>query len=198
MRRNGWRSYVGLCTVVYLCLNPVRAGIVDDFRKYRWSSIGEYYKGIQSNIVDNQFVEGLFSNIEELNQFTISMSGKKLDIRRSKIGKILGGTSFIEEALSRYNRTLSLKPNEMSKFDEGFEYANKVIWEFEQKIGIGIDDINISTIHGKKLRGELLRYLKDRSGLKYSEIIKLPLFSNLKLGSLPKLYRDAKHRLDIK
>ncbi len=36
--------------------------------------------------------------------------------------------------------------------------------------------------------------LKDLSGMKYLEIIEIPMFSNLSLNSLPKLYQDAKKR----
>jgi hypothetical protein len=57
---------------------------------------------------------------------------------------------------------------------------------------MGIEELDISTHVGKRLRGELLIRLKDTAGLKYIDIIEIPLFNNLKLPSLGKLYRDAK------
>ena len=78
--------------------------------------------------------------------------------------------------------------------DPIFNPVEKVIWEFEQQIGIPIEEVDITTHKGKRLRGELLIYLKDTAGLKYIEIIELPPFDNLKLPSLGKLYRDAKAR----
>jgi hypothetical protein len=47
---------------------------------------------------------------------------------------------------------------------------------------------------GNRLRGKLLVYLRDKAGLKYSEIIKYPVFSDVKLHSLGRLYKDAKIR----
>jgi hypothetical protein len=76
-----------------------------------------------------------------------------------------------------------------------FEPVEKVIWEFEKKIGEEIEDINVNNHAGKRLRGELLVRLKDLCGLTYAEINKIAPFDNLKQGSLGKLYMDAKARL---
>lgn len=51
--------------------------------------------------------------------------------------------------------------------DRYFEPVEKVIWEFEKKVGQRIEDLEVSTLQGKRLRGELLVKLKDLGGLKY-------------------------------
>jgi hypothetical protein len=51
--------------------------------------------------------------------------------------------------------------------DRYFEPVDKVIWEFEKKVGQRFEDLDVSTLQGKRLRGELLVKLKDLGGLKY-------------------------------
>ncbi len=58
-----------------------------------------------------------------------------------------------------------------------------------------IEEIGTKSHGGKRLRGELLVYLKDRGGLKYSEIIKLELFGDVKFNSLGIMYKRAKMRM---
>ena len=71
----------------------------------------------------------------------------------------------------------------------------KVIQEFERKHKIEIENIDIDSFTGKRLRGELLVNFKELSGLIYAELIEFLIFSDLQLSSLGKLYRDAKKRL---
>jgi len=40
-----------------------------------------------------------------------------------------------------------------------------------------------------------LVYLKEKAGLKYDEIIKFTIFSDIKLHSLSRLYKNAKKRM---
>ena len=61
-----------------------------------------------------------------------------------------------------------------------------------------IDDIDVSTYVGKRLRGEFLFNLRERGGLKYSEIIKMDLFSDLKIDSLGSLYSRTRDKLNKK
>lgn len=55
----------------------------------------------------------------------------------------------------------------------------KVFWEFEDKHGIKVDEIDTGTWAGKRLRGELLILLKDQAGLKYREISEIDIFSDI-------------------
>lgn len=51
------------------------------------------------------------------------------------------------------------------------------------------------TIKGKRLRAELLVHLKNRAGLSYPDIVKLPCFYGVKVSSLGAIYRNAKIRM---
>jgi hypothetical protein len=119
-----------------------------------------------------------------------------LPLVQTKYGEILGKPEFLEEAMSKFNRreeedSLGVKRTE----DLYYEPVEKVTWEFERKIGMRIEDINVNTHTGKRLRGELLVRLKDGAGLKYVEIIDIPPFTRLRFSSLGKLYKDTKNRM---
>ena len=72
----------------------------------------------------------------------------------------------------------------------------KVFWEFENIKGLKVEDIDVRSWKGKRLRGELLVHLKDRTALTYPEIIKLDIFNDLQCSSLTSIYRNSKKRLD--
>ena len=52
--------------------------------------------------------------------------------------------------------------------------------------------IDLDSHQGRKLRRELLLQLKDRGGLKYREIARLPEFASVRMNSLGSMYRHEK------
>lgn len=82
--------------------------------------------------------------------------------------------------------------------DKYFDPVEKVFFEFKKKHNLSADNIDTTSHAGKKLRAELLVNLKDKSGLKYSEIIKFNMFSDVKLNSLGALYQRAKRIIEQK
>ena len=78
--------------------------------------------------------------------------------------------------------------------DRYFEPVEKIIFEFQQKYGIKLEDIDTITHEGKRMRGEFLVLLKDLGGLTYREVIEFDLFSDLSFGSLGSLYFHTKRR----
>ena len=66
--------------------------------------------------------------------------------------------------------------------------------EFEKAKGIKISELDGSSQYNKRLRLELLVLLKDRVGLKYSEIVSYKPFKSLKLPSLGQLYKRMKKK----
>ena len=74
-----------------LLQNPLRAGIVEDPEKYRWSSYRDYIKKEHTSLTDTQFILELFSpdideaikgfmtfhNAPERNEFSVT-DGKKI------------------------------------------------------------------------------------------------------------------------
>jgi REP element-mobilizing transposase RayT len=182
----------------YALLNPVRAGLVMKFDHYIWSSAKEYFTEKPSGIVDSEFVNELFSGKEDFLEFMSLNPTEELRPRLTKYGEILGSEEFEKSALEKYDRrkrTLSLGWKRTDDQEPIFNPVEKVIWEFEQKLGYPVEELDVSSHTGKRLRGELLIHLKDISGLKYSEIIEIPPFDTLKYVSLGKLYRDAKRRI---
>ncbi len=183
-------------SIGYGLLNPVRAGIVRDFNEYTWSSAKDYFIEEPSDIVDSQFINELFGSRAELSNFVESTAFKDLPLVQTQYGDILGEEEFVEKALTKFNRRERYYGLEMKRIDDRFfEPVEKIIWEFEQKIGMAIEGINVSTYEGKRLRGELLVRLKDWGGLRYPEINKIPPFDRIPLTSFAKLYKDAKRRL---
>ena len=51
-----------------------------------------------------------------------------------------------------------------------------------------------ATHDGKRLRGELLVYLKEKAGLKYKEIGEIEIFGDLSFVSLRSIYRNMKRK----
>ncbi|MCK5057879.1 MAG: transposase [Candidatus Aminicenantes bacterium] len=182
----------------YVLLNPVRAGIVPDFRDYPWSSANHHFsKQITQihGIVDSEFVNKLFESEREFLTFVTTMDSTELPVRQSRYGGLLGGKNFLETAISRFDRRERNFGDGMKRIDDNrFEPIEKIIMEFEKKIGVTIDELKVNTVNGKRIRGELLVRLKDLGGLKYSEISLMEAFADLKLSSLPKLYKDAQKR----
>ena len=177
--------------IIYVLANPLQAGIIDDFRKYPWSSAKVYFQKAKLKWLDGEFVQKLFGSQNNL-AGAIQMEGsEKLSLLKTRLGPVLGDESFVEKALARYERRL--EPDGMKKKrrdDFYFEPVAKVIQEFERDKGIKIDDINIGKLNGKRLRTELLVLLHDLTGLKYREIIEIPIFSDLQYLSMSRLYHN--------
>ena len=183
--------------IIYVLANPLHAGIIDNFRKYPWSSAKAYFQKAKLKWLDGEFVQELFGSQINL-AGAIQMKGSdKLPLLKTRLGPVLGNESFVEKALERYERRL--EPDGMKKKRRGdfyFEPVAKVIQEFERDKGIKIDDINIGKLNGKRLRTELLVLLHDLTGLKYREIIEISIFSDLHYLSMSRLYHNFRNKKD--
>ena len=184
-------------SLLYLLLNPVRAGIVHSAEEYTWSSINEYFSSQPLGILDAAFVNELFGSRDQMIIALRSMVNKELRIITTKHGEILGNRKYMETAMEKHNRRK--RPTEQSdgvkREDERcFEPAQKVIQEFEIMKGAAISTIDTGTFKGKHQRGELLVLLKDKAGLKYREIAEFEIFGDLSFASLRSLYRNMKKK----
>ena len=187
-------SYL-LQAIAYVIQNPVRANLVDRFDNYSWSSGSLYYSGDNKSFVDRGFVEDLFGIKENFFMALQSAHKQKYVVKRSKYGQIFGDEEFIKEAEKKYDRRKERSVRENKRTDDRyFEPVEKIIFEFQQKYGIKLEDINTITHEGKRMRGEFLVLLKDLGGLTYREIIEFDLFSDLSFGSLGSLYFHTKRR----
>ncbi len=187
-------SYLSMA-VVYVLLNPVRAGLVKNPYHYSWSSISLYFSGEDSDIVDNAYVEAVFGSKREFHHFLEDWMAKGwgLPLQHTRFGDILGDMGFIAEIERHFNRRRSIKGSfRMRKDDYTFASPLEVIRRFERVNGVRLTEIDVTTRRGMRLRGKLLLLLREKAGLRYKEIIKIPLFRSLKYSSLGKLYKRAK------
>jgi REP element-mobilizing transposase RayT len=206
-------SYLRLA-IGYTLLNPLRAGMVKEIDEYIWSSLNCYFKpltqqhnsdsnsdsGTEEEIVETKFVEELFDSKDQLIRFLSEQVGKEIPEVKTRYGYILGSKEFIAEAIKKYDRREKengyyLENKRIEDKDKYLEPVEKVLWEFEIIKGIKVEDIDVRSWKGKRLRGELLVHLKDRTALTYPEIIKLDIFNDLQCSSLTSIYRNSKKRL---
>lgn len=182
-----------LQTVIqYVLLNPVRAGYAQNPFQYQWSSIG---KDMSQNtlIIDHRLLRKIFPSESDLMNALTSPVSVSLDPKWTRAGSIIGNSTFIREALKKFDRR---KEQSISKrkriIDYTFVPVRKVIFDFEKKYCIKFDDIDINSIKGKRLRNELLVLLKEKAGMKFTEIQHYPLFQTLKYSSLSKIYHRTR------
>jgi len=192
-------SYL-MTAIPYFLNNPVRAGIVSSPFDYKWSSASLYFAKSNDSFVDVEFVESLYSGKEEFIKILRNNTAENsYQERYSKFGKVFGDKKFIEKSEKMFDRR-----KEPSKYlnkreeDWYFDPVAKIIQEFEKKNNVFIDDIDIGSFNGKRLRGELLWRLKDLGGLKYSEIYEFDIFKDLSFSSLGQLYQQARIKIKKK
>ncbi len=181
--------------IIYTLLNPVRASIVKDPFQYKWSSINDYYSKKKNSIIDVEFIQDLFNSKDSFCKLLSEWGDLTLEINKTRFGSIIGDENFIKKAIQKYNRRMAETESERRrKIDYIFKSTEEVISRFEKEKKVNIENINVDTYNGKRLRSLLLIHLKDQAGLKYSEIIKYPIFRSLKHSSLSQLYKKAKYK----
>ncbi|NIM84465.1 MAG: hypothetical protein GTO20_37205 [Candidatus Aminicenantes bacterium] len=186
--------------IAFVLLTPMREGVVEQIDEYLWSSVSEYFRKKHSGVVDVESVNRLFGSKTKFFRYIQSQLGKELPRFRSKTGYIVGERSFLDEAVKKYKDFMaaggSAGLNAVTKVEKKhFESPEKVMNRFELEKGIELDKLDLHTYKGKRLRAELLVYLKERAGLTYPRISKIPLFHDLKVASLGRIYQEAKKRL---
>lgn len=178
-------------SIIYLLQNPLRAGLSVTDHYYQWSSHSIYYSGRNSQLVDNTFVEKLFGSSEYLRELVNSAVWIEKYVQKTKYGDIMGRENFLKSAKQKHNRRKTPQQESIGvkrTKDKHFEEPEKILWEFERTERLKIEDINIHSCKGRKLRAKLLILLREKSGLTYKEIAKLSLFSDIKYDSLRSIY----------
>jgi len=183
--------------IVYVLLNPVRKGITEHPEDYKWSSISKYFSGKRNLFADTEFVEEIFTSKKNLNKLLEEWKDKNLPVKKESMGEIIGDDEFILKAKERANRrkTSKIVSPRMRKYESEIIPVNKIIKDFEKRYNIKKETLkDIKSREMKRMRDELLILLKEKGGLKYSEIIKIEPFKKLKYSSLGRLYKLAKGR----
>jgi hypothetical protein len=179
--------------LIYVLLNPTRAGKVAEPQEYLWSSIHEYFTGKSSGILHNDYLESLFETKELLYHELRTWGEKYLPTSKTRYGEILGDDEFVIKAVQKFDRRSSQNQSLRMRQEEcGFKKPENVIEAFEQTYTTSINKIDCQRLEGKRLRAQLLVALKDEAGMTYSEIIQLPIFQAVKYSSLGQIYRRAK------
>jgi len=187
-------SYLKMA-IIYVLQNPLRAGLVDHYDDYCWSSGGQYSQKKKLAWLDAEYVLELFGGRKGLADAMKSDQRESLPLLYTSFGPVLGEDAFLSRALAEFDRRK--KPDAVKKRrrdDYDFDPVEKVIWEFTRTFGGKMDEINTGRIDGKRLRGELLVRLRDLAGLNFKQISEMEPFSGLKYMSLSHLYWEAKKR----
>ncbi len=183
--------------IIHVLSSPVREKIKDNPYNYEHSSIREYFNNKKSSIIDREYVEKTFQNKTAFDKLLEKLKTKELPVKRTRFGDLIGGENFREKAMGKFDRrdNGAGKSKRRRKGDYIFDTVDNVIEDFEKKRDIKLDEIKTHTKAGKELRSELLVTLKDKAGLRYKEIIDMPIFHPLKYSSLGQLYKRAKDKL---
>lgn len=181
---------------------PVTTGVVDTADEYIWSSFGDYFVKKESPMLDNDFVHRLFGSKKEFRSYLRSDAPEQYSrflFRTDMYGYILGEKSIVDDAIRKNEERIEAdrtrQPRTPGGEREYFEPVENVIEAFEKTHNIKIDRLNTHSFSGKRLRSRLLVDLKDKSGLTYPQIRQLPLFNELKVASLGRLYKLARDRM---
>jgi len=184
--------------IAYVLNNSVLAGLSSTFSDYPWSSGSLYFRKDESRGVDSAFVEELFGSKEELDRFVNANNMDRLPTVRCELGWIIGGEDFVPKALEMAERRSGRESVERRRIhDMYFEPVVKVLNEFEEMRKVKIEEIDVMTYPGKRLRADLLVQLKERAGMTYREIARMDLFAGLEINSLGGIYRQVRHRRSV-
>ena len=115
-------------SLLYLLLNPVRAGIVHRAEAFTWSSINEYFSSQPKVIVDAVFVNELFGKRERMLRSLDSMVNKELKIITTSHSEIVGSRDYMEIARGKHNRRKRPK-----KQSDGVKRQDERSFEPDQK-----------------------------------------------------------------
>ncbi|MGE3062623.1 MAG: transposase [bacterium] len=175
-------------SLLYLYLNPVRAGYCKNPFDYKYSSIQEFSNiDRKENICNNVFLMQLYSGLENFNSIINSKNiNFQLDIKND-INEYLGSEKTIIDAITRCERRQrDNSPNERRrKTDRGGMSAEDSIYYIEKKLGIKMEKLSFKK--DKRLLIKIIAILKKECLLTYKEISRISPFCFIKYDTLRKI-----------
>ncbi|MCD6312167.1 MAG: transposase [Elusimicrobia bacterium] len=180
--------------IIYVLMNPVKAGLAVDPFEYKWSSAGEYFSGqIHGTGTNRKIVEDIFGDKAALKKALTGYDGKEPDVQLTRVGQVMGNAHFIESAFRKFDRRI-LRDGIQRRREKDyiFDSVESIFKEFEKENEVKVDSLNSKTRRCGKLRAILLVNLKDNAGLRYKDIQKISIFKDIQLSSMSTLYRRAK------
>ncbi len=181
-------------SIIYTLLNPVKAGLINNPFKYKWSSINDYFNETKS-FVDAEKVEEIFESREALERSLKEWGHKELPVRNTRVGEFLGSVQFFKESLNYFDRRKRKNIVSNMRIKKEREISlERIIKEFERNKNISLEEADFSKISWKKLRTELLVFLHDKYNLTYRQIANLKYFKDLQVSSFGKIYKRWKEK----
>ncbi|SHJ28430.1 REP element-mobilizing transposase RayT [Geosporobacter subterraneus DSM 17957] len=134
----------------YIHNNPVKAGIVQRPKAYKWSSYGDYMGNVKSEFIDVSKVLDIFSNTRS----------KAIKEYQSYVNKI-GNTVEIMDIKDPYE---NVKENTM--FIDSIAHAKEILAYMLADRNLSMEECIVN----KDIRNEMIRYLRKNSNLTLKEI----------------------------
>ena len=185
--------------ISYILFNPVRAGMETDPFRYKWNSIyyGKDTEKIHiqlSEFLNTDVITEFFDSYQDFISYVLEYGERKLQVYKTRAGFYIGNLVELEKVTDLFDKR-GLKKNQGTgkRLKEGS--IKNAVKRFESRKEVNLSELEFNTLREKKIRGELLVYLRDR-GFSYRKILQLPYFKGLKLSSLSALYRHWKKNLE--
>ncbi len=165
----------GIVLSAYIHLNPLRAGIVDDLREYKWSSYLNYVKE-NKRVVDSLDTEFMLSHFSKdlkesrrlYKKYVNENENIKNPLKGSFKGIMLGGKEYVEDILKKIDK-LGKKREipELRRIDT--KTSGEIIKAIEKKYDLSKKDI-IKKKKGNEFRKLSLYLIKKHTDLKLEQI----------------------------
>ena len=96
-------SYLKMA-IIYVLQNPLRAGLVDHYDDYCWSSGSQYVQKKKLAWLDADYVLELFGGRKGLADAMRSDQRESLPLLHTQFGPVLGEDAFLSRALAEFDR----------------------------------------------------------------------------------------------
>lgn len=174
--------------LIYLYMNPVRAGYCKNPFVYKYSSIQEFSdSNVKSNICNNIFVMQLFSGLKNLTKIIESYDSSVDLVINKNINEYVGSEKTITDAITRYERRQSdnIPRERRRKIDKAGMSAEDAIYYIEKKLGIKMEKLSFK--NDKKTLLKIITIMKKECLMTYKEISKISPFCFIKYDTLRKI-----------
>jgi len=166
----------------YIHLNPLRAGMVEYLKDYKYNSYNEYINKTENNLVDKNLLLSKFEDIERFKKFIYEWyehnkdwqndddNEKELREKIYGVNGFLGSKNFADRILKKHK-----KNNKKKKYDEYSNISNNEIKKEDiEKIMMKNFKIKKSRLYSKSYgndyRNMFIYLLKKYTDLKLKEI----------------------------
>jgi len=183
-------------SVVYVLLNPFKAGIADNPFEYPFSSINSYYGNDDLTWIDRKFVREMFQKESNFRNMLKEWKNKNIPLIKTDFGEIIGEREYLQVVKKKFNRRKKTGRDESANMRKAeiFKTKEEIIAEFLEFYGIEIKDLEKKHPEARELRNYLLVRLKEEGGLTYKEINKISAFKTLRFSYIIKLYNSLKRK----